>query len=633
MLLRVDVTGHPAPEWSPQVPIEQDSVTQGARARMEQEQPGRVGRRLAAIVAADVAGYSRLMGLDEVGTARTLREHRKVTDALVAKHGGRLVKTTGDGVLLEFPSVVDAVECAVAVQTTMDQRNEGVPRERRMLFRIGINLGDILIEGDDILGDGVNIAARLEGIAEPGGICISGAAHDQVHGKVPFCFIDLGDRTLKNITRAVRAYRIAAREMIAPEKARELPNIADHHASPPGQGQVFGERAARPSLAVLPFDNLSRDTEMEGFCDGLVEDAITALSRFRWLNVVSRNSSFAQKGRSVDIRTTARDLSVRFLLEGSVRRSGTRIRVTAQLIDGLSGNHIWADRYDRDYSAIFDLQDEIVRDIVASLEYALWITLVRGDPQVGRPNPVTSPLRAAGWHIAECTHIDNVTAIACATRALETNPKSVAAYQYLANAYIVELIAGWTEDKADIRNLLEAARRATSLSPGDHLSQGLYAVGLAFVGNYDEALAHAQRALALNSNSVNVLGPCGNVLSFSGEAREANEMLDRMLRLAPAHYFRAGFLSQMALNWLCVGAPERGLPLVNEAIKLKPDAICCHIVYAKITASLGRHEDATAAISEAYRCRPDLSRSLLDFMFPHRDTSIPGKMADLLEIT
>src|SRR6516225_9997350 len=301
---------------------------------------GRIERRLAAVLAADVAGYSRRMGSDEVGTARALREHRKVTDALVAKHGGRLVKTTGDGVLLEFPSVVDAVECAVAVQTTMDQRNEGVPRERRMLFRIGINLGDILIEGDDILGDGVNIAARLEGIAEPGGICISGAAHDQVHGKVPFSFIDLGDRTLKNITRAVRAYRIAAREMIAPEKARELPNIADHHAGPPGQGQVFGERAARPSLAVLPFDNLSRDTEMEGFCDGLVEDAITALSRFRWLNVVSRNSSFAQKGRSVDIRTTARDLSVRFLLEGSVRRSGTRIRVTAQLIDGLSGNHI-----------------------------------------------------------------------------------------------------------------------------------------------------------------------------------------------------------------------------------------------------------------------------------------------------
>jgi adenylate cyclase len=320
------------------------------------------------------------------------------------------------------------------------------------------------------------------------------------------------------------------------------------------------------------------------------------------------------------------------VLEGSVRKSGTRIRITAQLIDGISGNHIWADRYDRDYSAVFDLQDGIVRDIVASLEYALWITLVRGDPHVGTPNPAISPLRAAGWHIAECTHIGNRTAIACATRALEANPKSVAAYQYLANAYIVDLITGWTEDEADAGNLLEAARRATSLSPGDHLSQGLYAVGLAFVGNHDEALAYARRALALNSNSVNVLGPCGNVLSFFGEAREANEMLERMLRLAPAHYFRAGFLSQMALNWLCLGDPERGSPLVSEALKLKPEAICCHIIYTKISASLGRHEAAKAAISDVYRCRPDLNRALINVMFPHRDKDIPGQLAELLGI-
>ena len=265
---------------------------------------------------------------------------------------------------------------------------------------------------------------------------------------------------------------------------------------------------------------------MQGFCDGLVEDAITALSRFRWLNVVSRNSSFAQKGRSVDIRRIARDLDVRFVLEGSVRKVGARIRITAQLIDGISGNHIWADHYDREYSAVFDLQDEVVRDIVASLEYALWITLVRGD--VGAPNPASSPLRAAGWHLAECTHIGNRTAIACAIRALEANPKSVAAYQYLANAYVVDLITGWTEDEADAGNLLEAARKATSLSPGDHLSQGLCAVGLAFVGNHDEALAYARRALALNSNSINVLGPCGNVLSFCrrGSGSERNARAD-----------------------------------------------------------------------------------------------------------
>jgi adenylate cyclase len=593
----------------------------------------RAERRLAAVLAADVAGYSRLMGADEEGTLARLKVVRKtLVDPVIASHRGRIVKTTGDGILVEFASAVDAVRGAVDVQRGMAKQNDSVPQGQRIEFRIGIHVGDIMIDDGDIFGDGVNIAARLEGIAESGGICISGAAYDQVRDKLPFPFVDLGDQSLKNIARAVSVYGIAVREMTAPQEAGRQPNVAEQ-SGPPLSGRSAGERGTRPSLAVLPFDNLSQDNEMEGFCDGLGEDAITALSRFRWLNVVSRNSSFAQKGRSVDIRQIARDLGVRFVLEGSVRKSGTRIRITAQLIDGISGNHLWADRYDRDYSAPFDLQDEIIRDIVASLEYALWITLVRGDPHVGAPNPVISPLRAAGWHIVECTHIGNRTAIACATRALETNPKSVAAYQYLANAYIVDLIAGWTEDKADAGNLLEAGRKATSLSPGDHLSQGLYAVGLAFAGNHDEALSYARRALALNNNSTNVLGPCGNVLSFSGEAREANEMFERMLRLAPAHYFRAGFLSQMALNWLCLGNPERGTPLVSEALKLKPEAVCCHIIYAKISTSLGLSEVAKAAISDAYRCRPDLNRALINAMFPHRDRSIVDQFAELLGIT
>jgi adenylate cyclase len=391
-----------------------------------------------------------------------------------------------------------------------------------------------------------------------------------------------------------------------------------------------GERTTRPSLAVLPFDNLDQDKDMASFCDGLVEDAITALSRFRWLNVISRSSSFSQKGRSADIRTVARDLGVRFVLEGSVRRSGGRVRISAQLIDGTSGNQVWADRYDRKFSSVFDLQDDVVRDIVASLEYALWITLVRGD--VTTPDPVNSPLRAAGWHIAECSHTGNRAAIACASRALDANSRSVAAYQYLANAYIVELMAGWTEDEADAAHLLEAARRATSLSPGDHLSHGLYAVGLVFAGKYDEALAHARRALALNGNSINVLGPCGNVLSFCGEAREANEMLERMLRLAPAHYFRVGFLSQMALNWLSMDEPKRAAPLASEALKLRPEAICCHVTHAGIAASLGHHEAARTAVADAFRYRPDLDEALINAMFPHCDKSIPARFAELLGI-
>src|SRR5437899_1797001 len=288
---------------------------------MEQEQPTRVGRRLAAIVAADAAGYSRLMGLDEVGTARTLREHRKVTDAIVAKHGGRIVKTTGDGVLLEFPSVIDAVECAVAVQAVMDQRNEGVPVDRRMLFRIGINLGDILIEGDDILGDGVNVAARLEGIAEPGGICISSSAYDQVRGKVAVEFTDLGEQTLKNIARPIRAYAVH----VSANTGRAVPPVSS---------------APHLSIIVLPFANIGGDPEQEYFVDGVTESLTTDLSRISGAFVIARNTAFTFKGKALDVKKLGRELNVRYVLKGSVQRGGNRLRVNVQLIDAETSNHL-----------------------------------------------------------------------------------------------------------------------------------------------------------------------------------------------------------------------------------------------------------------------------------------------------
>src|SRR6186997_2444071 len=325
---------------------------------MQQDQPTRVGRRLAAIVAADVAGYSRLMGLDEVGTARTLREHRVVTDALVEKHGGRLVKSTGDGVLLEFPSVVDAVEYAVAVQAVMAQRNEGIPADQRMLFRIGINLGDILIEGDDILGDGVNIAARLEGIAEPGGICISSSAYDQVRGKVRVEFADLGELWLKNIDRPVRAHAVksSVRGIVA----------ADVLSSHPDRKPL--PLPDKPSIAVLPFQNMSGDPEQEYFADGMVEDIITALSRFKSLFVIARNSSFTYKGKAVDIKQVGRELGVRYVLEGSVRKAAGKVRITGQLIDAATGTHLWADRFERDLTDIFALQDEVTVAVVSAVQ-------------------------------------------------------------------------------------------------------------------------------------------------------------------------------------------------------------------------------------------------------------------------
>src|SRR5215468_156057 len=335
---------------------------------MQQDPPGRVGRRLAAIVAADVAGYSRLMGIDEVGTARTLREHRKVADALVEKHGGRLVKSTGDGVLLEFPSVVDAVECAVAVQAVMDQRNEGVPADRQMLFRFGINLGDVLIEGDDILGDGVNIAARLEGVATPGGICISSTAYDHVRGKVSVEFTDLGEQTLKNIARPVRAYALGSSA-----------GYAEHIVQPPSS-------APHLSLVVLPFANLGGDPEQEYFVDGVTESLTTDLSRISGAFVIARNTAFTFKGKAIDVKKLGRELNVRYVLEGSVQRGRNRLRVNVQLIDAETGNHLWAERFDKPVADLFDMQDEIVSRLANSLDANLVQEEARRSERSSNPN-------------------------------------------------------------------------------------------------------------------------------------------------------------------------------------------------------------------------------------------------------
>src|SRR6266496_3602212 len=292
-------------------------------------------RRLAAIVSADVVGYSRLMGRDESGTLATLKGHRReLIDPKIAEYGGRIVKTTGDGLLLEFPSVVDAVRCAVDVQRGMAERNAGVAPADRIEFRMGINVGDIIIDGDDIFGDGVNVAARLEGLSEPGGICVSGRVQEDARGKLDIGFEDAGDQQLKNIARPLRVYRVRIEGAAAsPRPALPLPD--------------------KPSIAVLPFQNMSGDPEQDYFADGITEDLITALSHFRWFFVIARNSTFVYKGKAIDVKQVARELGVRYVLEGSVRKAANRLRISTQLIDGSTGIHLWAERYDRDLADIF----------------------------------------------------------------------------------------------------------------------------------------------------------------------------------------------------------------------------------------------------------------------------------------
>ena len=449
---------------------------------MKQKQPARVGRRLAAIVAADVAGYSRLMGLDEVGTARTLREHRKVTDALVAKHGGRLVKTTGDGVLLEFPSVVDAVECAVAVQAVMAQRNEGVPQDRRMLFRIGINLGDILIEGDDILGDGVNIAARLEGIAEPGGICISSSAYDQVRGKVAVEFTDLGEQTLKNIARPIRAYAVG-------------PSANAHQTAP------LPSSAPRLSIVVLPFANIGGDPEQEYFVDGVTESLTTDLSRISGAFVIARNTAFTFKGKAVDVKKLGRELNVRYVLEGSVQRGGNRLRVNVQLIDAETGNHLWAERFDKPVADLFDMQDEIVSRLANTLNAQLIAVEARRAERSPHPDATDLCFQGAAWFNMGRTPENMAQARGFYERALALEPGNVEA---LVGTALVDFGIGTNllpDDRIERLTAAEAAvTKALSLAPNHPIAH--YVLGLVqiFTNRAAQGIAECERALALDRN-------------------------------------------------------------------------------------------------------------------------------------
>jgi TolB-like protein/class 3 adenylate cyclase len=368
-------------------------------------------RKLAAIMAVDVVGYSRLMGEDEAGTARAVREHREAARPIVVGLGGRIVKTTGDGLLLEFPSVVAAVECAIAIQKLMVERNAGTPEAKRILYRIGVNLGDVLIEGDDILGDGVNIAARLEGICEPGSVLISGTAFDHVRGRIDADFVDLGEKDLKNIARPVRIYAVKiGADSMAPAPSASAPN----RQGPP-----------RLSIVVLPFTNIGGDPEQEHFVDGVTESLTTDLSRIRGAYVVSRNTAFTYKGKSIDVKQIGRELNVRYVLEGSVQRGGNRMRVNVQLIDAETGNHLWAERFDKPLADFFDMQDEIVARLAGALNAQLVAEEARRAEQAANPDSMDLYFQGLAWLNRGQTPDDVARARSFLDRAFAADPDNV----------------------------------------------------------------------------------------------------------------------------------------------------------------------------------------------------------------
>ena len=483
----------------------------------------RVHRRLAAILAADVVGYSRMVEADEASTVARLKSLQdELIMPMIARDGGRVVKVMGDGVLVEFGSAVDAVRNAIEIQAAMATRNADLAEERRIAFRVGVNIGDVIIDGDDIHGDGVNVAARLEGICEPGGVYVSGTVHDHVEGKLATEFDDLGEHTVKNITRPVRVYRVRM-------AGDESPRPAARNAEPP--------MPERPSIAVLAFNNMSGDAEQEYFSDGISEDVITDLSKLDNVHVIARNSSFVYKNTAVSIPEVARELGVRYVLEGSVRKAGNRVRVTAQLIDSTTGGHVWADRYDRDLTDIFAVQDELTHEIVSVLKLTLSpaeeVRLAhKGTADVEAYNLFLRGREQVWLH----TRTGNIRARELLGHAIAIDPGYAAAHAHMAFTHVVDYVNGWADvPEQSLSTGLEIARRAVDIDSEEPIAHFALSSASTWSRDLDRALAEAQRCLALEPNSAEGHLAASHVQIFAGEAAAAIETLDAYMLLDP-HY-------------------------------------------------------------------------------------------------
>jgi adenylate cyclase len=561
-------------------------------------------RRLAAIFAADVAGYSRLIGADEEGTLERLKAHRReLIDPKIIEHQGRIVKTTGDGLLVEFASAVKAVRCAIEVQRGMRDRNADVPQERRIEFRIGINLGDVIVEEGDIYGDGVNVAARLEGIAEPGAVYISRAVRDFVRDKPEIVLEDLGEKPLKNIAKPVQVFRIGAsdRAMGAPQAAGPPP--VPH----------------KPSIAVLPFANMSGDAEQEYFSDGMTEDLITDLSKISGLFVIARNSSFTYKGRSAKVQEIGRDLGVRFVLEGSIRKAGNRVRITAQLIDAGSGGHLWAERFDRELTDIFSTQDEVVEKIVG----ALAVTLTRGEEQRLRRRDTSNVEAYESWLrarelLGRGTRESVLQAREMHRRAIEIDPNFAAPHAGLSLAAIADYSSGWTLDPAQALDEAERwARRAVELNDQEPVSHMALGNVLLWRRDHEGALAEFRHMIALDPNFAQGHAATGLALMYAGQAAEALEAIAVAMRLDP--YYPAIVLYFLGQANFSLGKYETAAQHLVERIARTPGTDSSRMLLASCYGHLGRVDDARAAWQELLKVNPDFSLIQRERVLPYKD--------------
>jgi adenylate cyclase len=554
--------------------------------------PDAIKRRLAAILAADVVGYSRLMGADEEGTFNTLRACRQLIDGCIAEKGGRIVATGGDSVLAEFASAVEAVRCALAMQEGIAACNTDLPDERRMRFRIGINLGDVMISGDDILGDGVNIAARLEQIAEPDSIYISGAVYDQVRNKLDLAFIDLGEKSVKNIEQPVRTYRVSTQT-----------------AATAGSGiktetrKVSGGRAI-PTIAVLPFDNMSRDEEQEYFVDGMTEDIITELSRYHDLFVIARNSTFAYKGKATDVIQIGRELGVRYVVEGSVRKAGNRVRITVQLIDASNGHHLWAERYDRELEDVFAVQDEITQVIVANLPRRVEAAQLEQSKQKPTENMAAYDyvLRAKDHHHKH-TKEDNIKAVEMARKAIELDPDYSQAHAWHACSLGQAWGAGYVEEKIALKRISEAEKELEANARDDAESHRILTeLNLNLHRDFDKVRFHQDRAYALNPNDPRIVSQRGETLVWLGQAAEGVEWIEKAMLLDPSEAERrAKFLGQAHF------VARQYREAINAFKRASRLGHVQHAYLAACHAALGESETAKSETARVLERKPEFS--------------------------
>lgn len=573
-------------------------------------------RKLAAIFSADVKSYSRLMGDNEEATIRTLKTYREVITTLIQQHRGRVVDAPGDNLLAEFASAVDAVKAAVAIQHELRARNAELEAHRKMEFRIGLNVGDVIIDEGRLYGDGVNIAARVEGLADPGGICLSGTVHEYVESKLDLSFSYQGEQTVKNIAKPVRVYKVELDAEMPTPRAFKAPSTALR-------------LPAKPSIAVLPFTNISNDPEQEYFSDGMTEDIITDLAKLSGLFVIARNSSFTYKGQAVKVEQVGQELGVRYVVEGSIRKAGSRVRISAQLIDATTGGHVWAERYDQELQDIFAVQDEVTQKIVRALE----VQLTKGEHE-RLTNRSTDNVEAYDYYLRGVEQFNtrtkegNLQARQLFARALELDSGYAAAYAFLSRTHITEWAMTWSRDPQTLEQADAFGQKAVALDSSLPLAH--LALGFAYLWKrqHEQAITEAEKAIALNPNDAESYAALGDILNYAGRPEQAIDAIEKAMRLDP-HYPVAYLFNLGRAYWL-LRWYEEAIAVLKRTLIRNPNHLSTHGYLIIAYSELDQQAEAQAEWEEALRSNPYFSLEVfleaIKQTFPYQAPAVTERM-------